>query len=300
MKSLLAILTIAGAINSSLAAWFTNSVSADAFVRSNTPTLNYGGAGALTISGAAATNSSGVSNGIADTFIRFNTAAMVTNLNTSFGTKNWIINGVRLRVTEVAAPANAIFNRGKGAFEIRWISNDAWTEGTGTPAIPTTDGITYNDESLLLTNTASLGTFTNSGADGIESFVLSLPPSFVTDIAAGGEIGLFLSSTDPKIGFTFNARSFGSTNARPFLEISAISKPGIASFMVSETNVVIHATNGDAGETYLVLSTTNLFSPLNQWISIATNALDTGGNFDFAIPNAIPGATQQFFILQTQ
>src|SRR6185436_8285501 len=101
-------------------------------------------------------------NGAFDSFIRFNTAAMVASFDSALGTNNWIINGARLRVTELGAPAQALFNRGVGGFEIRWITNDNWIEGTGNPNTPTTTGITFNDEATLvnLITDLSLGTFT--------------------------------------------------------------------------------------------------------------------------------------------
>jgi len=46
---------------------------------------------------------------------------MVTNFNSLFGSNNWAVSGARLRVTELGAPANTLFNRGKGMFEIRWM-----------------------------------------------------------------------------------------------------------------------------------------------------------------------------------
>src|SRR5882724_9037217 len=144
MKFVLAILTVAFAAAVSHAALYTNTVSTDAFVRSNAPASNYGAAGALSVSGSSATNAVGTVNGIADSFIRFNTAGIVTSLDSLFGAGNWVINGAALRVVEVGVPNNNIFTRGKGAFEIRWISNDSWTEGTGMPMGPTTDGIAYN------------------------------------------------------------------------------------------------------------------------------------------------------------
>jgi len=111
--------------SSSRAAFFTNSASADSFVRSNAPTLNYGGAGSLSISGPIATNGSGVANGASDSFIRFNTAAMVANFDSLFGANNWAVSSAKLRVTEMGAPPNAIFNRGIGGFEIRWKRRNA-------------------------------------------------------------------------------------------------------------------------------------------------------------------------------
>lgn len=291
-------------VSSVRAAFFTNSASADAFVRSNAPTLNYGGAGSLSVSGPTATNGSGVVNGASDSFIRFNTAAMVANFNSVFGAGNWAVSGAKLRVTETAAPANAIFNRGIGAFEIRWIANTSWTEGTGNPNTPQTTGITYNSEPTLLTSgtDVSLGIFTNAGADVTLSFSLPLPTVFVNNLGAGGEVGFFLTAIDAGTGFTFDSRSFVTNSARPFLEISAAPRPGITGISLSETNLVLSATNGVAGGTYLVLARTNLVMSLSQWTPVVTNVLAAGGSFTITVTNVVNlvVAPQQFFILQTQ
>ena len=282
---------------------FTNSDDADTFIRSDAPTANYGGAGSLSVSGSSSFNIAfNVTNGIADTFIRFNTAAMVTSFNTLFGANDWVISGAKLQVTEVGTPNNSIFDQGKGAFGIYWVADDNWTEGTGTPASPTTDGIVFTNEPTLLTNTAGLGTFTNTAANGTLLFPLALPPAFVSNAQAGGEVTILLTAIDPQIGFTFNSRSFGTTSARPFLEISAVPKPGITGISLSGTNVIIAATNGAAGGTYYVLSSTNAALPLNQWLTVATHVLSASGNFSITATNAASAGApwQQFFILQTQ
>lgn len=304
MKLFLILVLFAIVAGPSRAAFFTNSVSADSFVRSNAPTLNYGGAGSLSISGSTATNGSGVANGASDSFIGFNTAAMVANFDSLFGTGNWALSGAKLRVSEMGAPPNALFNRGIGTFEIRWIANDSWTEGTGTPMVPQTIGIKYNDKPTLLNGgtDVSLGTFTNAGVDGTESFPLPLPAAFTADLKAGGEVGLYLTAINPATGFTFNSRSFVTNSARPFLEISAAPQPGILMINLSETNVVLAATNGVAGGTYYVLNSTNLALPLNQWTPVATNVPTVNGNFTITVTNAANAnaPSSQLFILQTQ
>ena len=286
------------------AAFFTNSASADSFTRSNAPTLNYGGAGSLSVSGPTATNGSGAVNGASDSFIRFNTAIMITSFDSQFGAGNWVIGGVKLRVTEMGAPPNNVFNRGIGAFEIRWITNDTWTEGTGTPVIPTTTGITYNTEPNFLTvgSDASLGIFTNAGTDGNISFPLALPAVLVNDLKAGGEVGFYLKAVDSGTGFTFNSRTFMTNSARPFLEISAAPRPGITSFSMMGTDVVLTATNGANGGTYYVLASTNLAEPFSQWSPVATNVLTANGDFSITATNAASAdaPSQQFFILETQ
>ncbi len=300
MKKILTLLTLAVVV-SARAACFTNSVSVDSFVRASAPTLNYGGAGALSVSGTNAVNASGATNGAFDSFLRFNTAAMATNFDSQFGTTNWAISGARLRVTELGAPANTLFNRGVGAFEIRWIANDNWTEGTGTPSSPTTTGITFNDEPILLNagTDGSLGTFTNAGADGTLSFPLALPEAFTTDLKAGGEVGLYLTAIAAGIGFTVDSRSFGTTNDRPFLEISALPRPGIFAINWSGANLVLGVANGVAGGMYSVLTATNLAMPVNQWTAVATATPRGSGNFTATVTNAST-APQQFFILQAQ
>ena len=77
--------------------------------------------------------------------------------------------------------------------------------------------------------------------------------------------------------------------------------PFIAGFSLSGTNVIFNGTNGLAGGTYYVLTSTNLALPFNQWLLVSTNVLGAGGNFTFTATNALtPNVPQQFYILQVQ
>jgi hypothetical protein len=215
----------------------------DAFVRAAAPASNYGGAGALSVSGSTATNGSGVQMDLADSLLRFPMSNVVATLDSAFGGHDWIVTSAQLLVTETAAPDNPIFNRGVGAFEIRWIATDNWAEGTGRPMSPTDDGVAWQDlPQILNPNTdVSLGVFTNNGTDGRESFSLELSNRFVTDLRAGGELGLYLTAQSPGIGFTFNSRSFGNTAAQPAFVITAAANPHpcIDSIALEGTNVAI-------------------------------------------------------------
>jgi hypothetical protein len=288
----------------SAAVFVTNTPDKDAFVRALAPTNNYGGGGALSVSGTSSTSPlSGAINGAFDSFISFNTAAMVANFNAAFGTSNWVITSATLVLTENAAPGNAIFNYGTGAFQIFWIANDTWPEGSGTPmALSTNGGITYNQEpSYLNADTdANLGTFNFTGTSPV-SCPLALPVSLVTNMQAGGEVGLYLTAIDPGLGFVFYSRQYaGLASTHPALVVSAVAQPGISAVSLSGTNLVLSATNGVAGGTYHVLTSTNLAAPLKQWTSIETN-IPTGGNFVVTITNVagVNALSPQFFILQT-
>jgi hypothetical protein len=129
---------------------FAVTPAADAFVRSLAPGDNFGAAGALSVSGSAALNGSGQQNGLFDSLIRFDTADLAASMNNAFGSNGWVVTGAALSASEVAAPNNPIFNRGVGAFEIWWIGSDNWVEGSGTPNVPTTDGVAYQDMANFL------------------------------------------------------------------------------------------------------------------------------------------------------
>jgi hypothetical protein len=216
---------------------------ADSFVRSLAPASNYGAAGALSVSGASAVNGSGMQNGLFDSLMRFPTSNVVASLDAALGAPDWVVTGVQLVLTEMAAPDNAIFNRGMGAFEVRWVAADGWIEGTGKPNAPTSDGVAWQDLPLILNSNldVSLGVFTNSGANGQISFGLGLAERFLVDLRQGGEAGLYLTARSPEIGFTFNSREFGNTNAQPMLVVRAAAnpRPRIDALSFTGTNVAV-------------------------------------------------------------
>jgi hypothetical protein len=207
---------------------------ADAFVRSADPARNYGGAGALSVSGSAAVNGFGQQNGLFDSLMRFSLGSAVSSFDTAFGAANWRLCSATLCLTEVAAPNNALFNRGVGSFEIRWLANDSWVEGTGSPSAPTTDGVTYNDLPSLMPvgTTVSLGTFANAGQNTQQAFALPLSnTTFVNDLMSGGNATFYLTADSPGLGFTFNSRSFGTVSGRPILELMAVPEPGVTALL---------------------------------------------------------------------
>ena len=79
--------------------------------------------------------------------------------------------------------------------------------------------------------------------------------------------------------------------------------PAITGFSITNgTNVTINATNGQAGGTYYLLGSTNLTTPVRQWLPLATNVINTNGGsangFTFSGTNVIHvGNPQQFYIL---
>src|SRR5262245_13507314 len=64
---------------------------ADAFMMSKAPTNNFGGAGAISVSGSSAVNSNNVQNGLFDSLLLFPMSNVVSTLDTSLGTHDWLI-----------------------------------------------------------------------------------------------------------------------------------------------------------------------------------------------------------------
>jgi len=75
---------------------------------------------------------------------------------------------------------------------------------------------------------------------------------------------------------------------------------GITSFSLSGQNIVINGTNGQSGDAYYLLTSTNAALPLHQWKTVATNVPSANGNYTFTGTNALaPGNRQQFYILSS-
>jgi hypothetical protein len=90
----------------------------------------------------------------------------------------------------------------------------------------------------------------------------------------------------------------GNVASVPFnFRVQAPPQPGIKSINVASGKVVLSGTNGTAGLTYSVLSSTNLALPLGGWTPLATDVFGTGGAFNWT--NAIdPAKPQSFYIIK--
>jgi hypothetical protein len=105
------------------------------------------------------------------------------------------------------------------------------------------------------------------------------------------------SATPVLSGLTATAKKvrwFSGAEASPF-------SPDIVGLSLSGTNVTLNATNGLAGKTYYVLTSTNLTLPLSQWSLVSTSILGAGGPFTITATNAFTHNTPfQFYTLRLQ
>jgi hypothetical protein len=215
------------------AATFNLYPSADAFVTTgpsgNLSGNNYGAAGALSVA------ASGLAKGEFQSVLRFDLSAARTSFDSQFGAGQWNLQSITLSLT-ATSPNNPIFNSSAaGQFGISWMQNDSWAEGAGTPATPTTTGITFSSlPSFTSAGDESLGTFGFNGAtSGAATYTLSLTPGFLADASAGNLVGLHLSAADSAVSYLFDSVNFSTVSARPLLSVVAVPEPGALSLLAA-------------------------------------------------------------------
>jgi hypothetical protein len=209
----------------------------DAFVTSTSsanasPTRNYGAAGSLAISAptsAAPANTKGEF----QSMLQFDLALAKSTFDTQFGLGGWTVTSVQLGLT-ATAPANAIFNSSAaGNIDVRWLTNDSWVEGSGTPGSNQTAGLTFNNLSTYLGGSdQALGTFLfGGGTSGTSTFTLTLASGLIGDIINGAKATFQLkASAGSQVSSLFNSRDFtglgaSSPSVRPSLSITAVAAP---------------------------------------------------------------------------
>ncbi len=283
---------------------YTTTTSADAFLATGSPDnptgsdltgLNFGAAGTLAISPPSADK------GEFQSVLEFNLADAVTLFNTTYGTNGWAVTAITLQLasnfaTNGLQPNNPIFNVISGGnFVIEWLSTNGWPEGTGTPNLPTTDGVTYDslpdflstDHQILCTNT-----YTPPGDNIYVTYPLPLNTNLVNEAANGGEVSLLFYAADNQIGYLFNSHEFGRGNV-PLINVTA--SPSLKITSAYFTNGVFHLSGAGADNMqYQVQANTNL--SMTNWISIGTVTADGSGIIQFDDTNAT-GKVQKFYRL---
>lgn len=87
-------------------------------------------------------------------------------------------------------------------------------------------------------------------------------------------------------------------NVSGILSVVMLTAPSIRSLSLSGTALDISGTGGAAEWPFYVLATTNLASPLAQWVPVATNHFDAAGNF--IITNPVPASSQVYYRLKLE
>ncbi|HQY87249.1 MAG TPA: hypothetical protein PK402_01235, partial [Tepidisphaeraceae bacterium] len=147
---------------------------ADTFVSAAHSGRNYGASGAIAVSQTSAAN------GQISTLLRFNLASVKTSFDTSFGVGQWMPTSATITLSHAAVMpgVSALFSPpDSGTIDVRWLANDGWIEGTGTPNFNTSDGIVWTGMgSLLASGNQSAGSYNYTAAtSGSGTYSLAIP-----------------------------------------------------------------------------------------------------------------------------
>ncbi len=263
--------------------------------------------GLLVLSGGAlyGTTRNGGTNGVVGTVFSFNTNdnnftvlhtfAGDTNLDGKNPDAGLVLNGDTLYGTTVFGGTNnggTVFsiNTNGSPYAVLHSFNPAAGEGKFPEA-----GLVLRGNTLYgttLGNGTSLdGTVFSINTDG-SSFTLLY--TFSDNSDGTQPYGNVTMAGNVLYGTTFEG---GLNGAGTVFSLAVL--PDISSFSVAQSNLVLNAANGVAGETCSVLASPNLSLPLSQWTPLTTNALSGGGNFTITATNVVnPAAPQQFYALK--
>lgn len=180
----------------------------------------------------------------------------------------------------------------------------------GTPAAPLT---TLNlDGATLQLNVNGNGSVTNIVATNVTTGATStINLASIANVGGTVQIPLISYTTttfpDPFSGLSLGTYPAGYTvtlvddtaNSSIDLSITSLVKPTphFTGITVSGTTLTISATNGATGGQFVLLGTTNLAKPLNQWTPILTNNFDGSGDLNLSTNIVNPSAPQQFYLL---
>lgn len=244
----------------------------------------------------------GGDNGTDGGLVKLGTGAMYLDGFTSFTGNTVVSNGTLAGIGGVSGNV-VVPSAGTGSLG----AGDAATNGTfsvggnlslgasATLRISKSGGVRTNDQ-VAVTGSISYGGVLNVVNITGDGTPLAVGDQFqVFNKGGSGNFTAILGAS----GVTY---TFDSTTG--ILTVSSLgpgtftNKTGITSIVLNGANVVITGTNGQSGDAYYLLQSTNVALPLAQWKTVATNVLSSNGNYTFIGTNAVaPGDTQQFYIL---
>jgi fibronectin-binding autotransporter adhesin len=180
------------------------------------------------------------------------------------------------------------------------------TTGTNaTGEIGVADNVTLEGTTVIKLN----GSGTNDGVGALGNIIyggeLNLVNISSSALASGNSFKIFTAAnysgsfasivpTTPGAGLTWDLSQLNSG----IIGVSGgSSRPVVGTTKISGSNLVLTGSGGTPNGTFYVLTTTNLATPLANWLVISTNIYDASGNF--SVSNSISaGAMQRFYSIK--
>lgn len=242
--------------------------------------LNFGAAGTLVVAPASSPK------GEFQSMVRFDLSPGADLFNSTYGSNHWMVTGISLQLTSNygtagVQPNNGIFPEvSSGSFVIEWLSDNDWEEGTGTPNLPTTDGVCYDSLRALTSSPEeilSTNTYSPPGNNVPVIYPLPLSTNLLGVIQSGGVVTFRLYAADNQIGYLFNSSNFGGAN-QPVLNTVAAPLLKILSATFANRQFCLAGVGG-TNATYEIQASASL-AP-GSWQAIGTATTDDNGAFQF-------------------
>jgi hypothetical protein len=174
------------------------------------------------------------------------------------------------------------------------------TNATGT--ITATNAVTLNGTTVIKLNGSGVNDQVQAGAGITYGGTLNLVNISGAPLAVGNSFqiasaasyaGSFASITPatPGAGLAWDTTQLNTLGSIGV--VAGPSQPRINSVVVSGGSLILSGTNGTAGGSYSVLTTTNLATPLTNWTALFTNTFD--GTGAFSVTNPVSAGTPQRF-----
>jgi autotransporter-associated beta strand protein len=210
-------------------------------------------------------------------------------LNGGAGTNGpGVINGILVaNVGAVVAPGTAPTNTGALA-----VSSNATLHGQTVMKLDPSGAANDQLSAYAVTYGGSLLVTNISGAP-TNGQIFRLFVASNGNYAAGTFSSVTLPSA-PGLTWTNNLAISGTIVAG----VSSAAPPYITTVSLSGSSLTLSGTNGTPGRTFLILASTNVASPANQWLPVYTNTF-AAGNFTISIP-VDPAARANFYRIQVQ
>jgi len=242
--------------------------------------LNFGAAGTLVIAPPSSAK------GEFQSVVQFDLSTVTDAFNSAYGSNNWAVTAVSLELTSNygtggVQPNNPIFPVITGGnFVIEWLQDNDWTEGTGTPSLPTTDGVTYDSLPTLLAGAHEplcTNLYIPPGNNIPVTWPLPLTQNVLTNVNGASSITFLFYAADDQVCYLFNSYKYGRGN-EPKIQVAAT--PRLTILSCAFTNDAFCLTGiGNNNAAYNIQASTNLASA--QWLTIGSATADETGIIQF-------------------
>ncbi len=178
---------------------------------------------------------------------KFSVGSFIDSINSTYGLKNWAISNIQLTFQYTLYANNSRFGGGAGDFDVYWVGNDSWVQGTSTPVYAESESAlsSWSTQTSLVASeyydwsTPSYqGTATDKGTSvwvtdksGIrqstKSYSLDSTEALLTDITTASltndpNISLYLMAMSDTVGICIFT---GGASVLPTLTFDVVSIP---------------------------------------------------------------------------